>query len=173
MSNTLRPYVECVRSTLRAALCLQSFPCQQVERQSKPEVEAQDDPELLLEPLLICRNASERCLIEGSINSARISLKVKQVDALDEIVASTFLRFLMLRADSFGILRKVPVEGCVELLPSLFSLVSPLGLSSLVSATPLDTCITLPARIPSSPVFHCQYSGMTSASSSLRTTWRS
>mmetsp|Transcript_21616 Transcript_21616/g.60089 ORF Transcript_21616/g.60089 Transcript_21616/m.60089 type:complete len:171 (-) Transcript_21616:58-570(-) len=111
MAGTLAPYICAIRSTLQAALCLQSFPCQMVERQSKPEVEAQEHPELLLEPLLICRNAAERCLVEGSVNSVRVSLKVKQVDALDEIIAANFLRFLMQRADSFGILRKAPIEG--------------------------------------------------------------
>ena len=39
MANTLRPYLTCVRSTLEAACCLQNFPCQQVERHNKPEVE--------------------------------------------------------------------------------------------------------------------------------------
>ena len=111
MANTLRPYVECVRSTLRAALCLQAFPCQQVERQSKPEVEAQAHPELLRRPLLICRNSAEKVLVESSVNSVRVSIKVKQVDQADEYIASTFLRFLMQRADSIGIMRKKPLDG--------------------------------------------------------------
>ncbi|KDO47849.1 hypothetical protein CISIN_1g0281362mg, partial [Citrus sinensis] len=39
MSNTLRLYLACIRNTLDAALCLQNFPCQEVERHNKPEVE--------------------------------------------------------------------------------------------------------------------------------------
>lgn len=50
---------------------------QHVERYSKPEVEVQDSPELLLEPVLICRNAQECALLEASINAVRVSLKVR------------------------------------------------------------------------------------------------
>ena len=38
-ANTLRPYLNAVRSTLTAALCLENFASQQVERHNKPEVE--------------------------------------------------------------------------------------------------------------------------------------
>ncbi|GKA89854.1 probable manganese-transporting ATPase PDR2 [Tanacetum coccineum] len=57
-------------------MCLQNFPCQEVERHNKPEVEMKTSPELLLNPVVICRNEAEKCLIETSINSLRISLKV-------------------------------------------------------------------------------------------------
>jgi hypothetical protein len=39
MSNALRPYLNCIRHTLDAALCLRNFPSQVVERHNKPEVE--------------------------------------------------------------------------------------------------------------------------------------
>jgi hypothetical protein len=39
-SNTLRPYLNAVRATLMAALCLDNFASQTVERHNKPEVEA-------------------------------------------------------------------------------------------------------------------------------------
>ena len=39
MANTLQPYVNCIRHTLDAALCLRNFPSQVVERHNKPEVE--------------------------------------------------------------------------------------------------------------------------------------
>ncbi len=52
-----------------------------VERYSKPEVEVQDSPELLLAPVTVCRNAHERFLVEPSINSVRISLKARQNSA--------------------------------------------------------------------------------------------
>jgi actin related protein 2/3 complex subunit 4 len=82
-----------------------------VERQPKLEVEAQAYPELLLKPLLICRNSAESVLIKGSVNSMRVSTKVKQADQADEEIASTFLRFLMQRAESIGIERKEPMDG--------------------------------------------------------------
>eukprot|EP00897_Mesotaenium_endlicherianum_P008118 jgi/Mesen1/7334/ME000377S06552 len=150
MANTLRPYLTCIRNTLNAALCLQNFPCQEVERHNKPEVElkqtllvcglllllllkllledvaevtpnavgdgpiqtsSRTSPELLLNPVLICRNESEQCLIEGSINSLRVSIKVKQADELENILAKKFLRFLAMRAESFQVLRRKPVAG--------------------------------------------------------------
>lgn len=36
---TLRPYLSAVRATLQAALCLENFSSQVVERHNKPEVE--------------------------------------------------------------------------------------------------------------------------------------
>ncbi|KAL9408787.1 hypothetical protein AB3S75_047218 [Citrus x aurantiifolia] len=111
MSNTLRLYLACIRNTLDAALCLQNFPCQEVERHNKPEVELKTSPELLLNPILICRNEAEKCLIETSINSLRISLKVKQADELENILTKKFLRFLSMRAEAFQVLRRKPVQG--------------------------------------------------------------
>ncbi|CAL9177538.1 unnamed protein product [Musa hybrid cultivar] len=97
-------------NTLEAAKRL-NFPCQEVERHNKPEVELKTSPELLLNPVLICRNEAEKCLIETSINSIRISLKVKQADELENILAKKFLRFLSMRAESFQVLRRKPVQG--------------------------------------------------------------
>ena len=59
----------------------------------------------------ITRNENEHVLIEGSINSCRISIKVKQVDELEEILTRKLLRFLMQRAEEFKVLRRVPVPG--------------------------------------------------------------
>jgi hypothetical protein len=38
--GALKNYLDCVRVTLDAALCLRDFPSQTVERHNKPEVEA-------------------------------------------------------------------------------------------------------------------------------------
>uniref|UniRef100_A0A453MI52 Actin-related protein 2/3 complex subunit 4 n=5 Tax=Triticinae TaxID=1648030 RepID=A0A453MI52_AEGTS len=111
MANTLRLYLTCIRNTLEAAMCLQNFPCQEVERHNKPEVELKTSSELLLNPVLICRNEAEKCLVETSINSIRISLKVKQADELENILAKKFLRFLSMRAEAFQVLRRKPVQG--------------------------------------------------------------
>ena len=48
MSTTYKPYLNCVRTTLNAALCLRNFPSQIVERHNKPEVEVRGSKELLL-----------------------------------------------------------------------------------------------------------------------------
>jgi actin related protein 2/3 complex subunit 4 len=110
-ANSLRLYLACIKNTLEAAMCLQNFPCQEVERHNKPEVELKTSPELLLNPVLICRNEAEKCLIETSINSLRISLKVKQADELENILTKKFLRFLSMRAEAFQVLRRKPVQG--------------------------------------------------------------
>ncbi|KAI7729286.1 hypothetical protein M8C21_001317, partial [Ambrosia artemisiifolia] len=63
-----------------------NFPCQEVERHNKPEVEMKTSPELLL-------------------NS------VKQADELENILTKKFLRFLSMRAEAFQVLRRKPVQG--------------------------------------------------------------
>ena len=68
------------------------------------------DKELLLNPLVISRNENERTLIEASINSVRISIKLKKSDELEEVLADRFSRFLMQRAEEFNILRRKAVK---------------------------------------------------------------
>eukprot|EP00164_Ancoracysta_twista_P002092 GFYU01002762.1.p1 GENE.GFYU01002762.1~~GFYU01002762.1.p1 ORF type:complete len:170 (-),score=59.21 GFYU01002762.1:202-711(-) len=111
MANTLRPYLNCIRDTLTAAMCLENFASQQVERHNKPEIESRFNKELLMNPVVISRTSTEKCLIEGSINSVRISIMIKQADELERILVAKFSRFLMQRAENFVILRRKPVEG--------------------------------------------------------------
>ncbi|KAG9291624.1 hypothetical protein G9A89_022043 [Geosiphon pyriformis] len=111
MSNTLRSYLTAVRSTLTAALCLTNFPSQVVERHNKPEVEAQKSREVVLNPLTISRNENEKVLIEPSVNSIRISIKIKQADEIERILCHKFTRFMMLRAENFIVLRRKPIPG--------------------------------------------------------------
>ncbi|KAM3877838.1 actin-related protein 2/3 complex subunit 4 [Diretmus argenteus] len=115
---TLRPYLNAVRATLQAALCLENFSSQVVERHNKPEVESvsflspsRSSKELLLQPVIISRNEKEKVLIEGSINSVRVSIAVKQADEIEKILCHKFMRFMMMRAENFFILRRKPVEG--------------------------------------------------------------
>nr|XP_033782497.1 uncharacterized protein LOC117351380 [Geotrypetes seraphini] len=111
MSATLRPYLNAVRATLQAAVCLENFSSQVVERHNKPEVEVRSSKELLLQPVVISRNEKEKVLIEGSINSVRVSIAVKQADEIERILCHKFMRFMMMRAENFFILRRKPVEG--------------------------------------------------------------
>ena len=67
--------------------------------------------ELLLNPVLICRNEQEKCLIEPSINSTRVSICIKKADEIETILSHKFNRFLMQRAEKFIVMRRVPVEG--------------------------------------------------------------
>lgn len=71
--------------------------------------------EVCLTPLHISRNENERVLIEGSINSIRISIKIKQADEIEKILASKFTRFLMQRAENFVVLRRKPIQVRVRL----------------------------------------------------------
>ncbi|KAH6607232.1 RNA recognition, partial [Trichoderma cornu-damae] len=107
-SQSLRPYLQCVRSSLTAALTLSNFASQTTERHNVPEIEAQTSPEVLLTPLTIARNENERVLIEPSINSVRISIKIKQADEIENILVHKFTRFLTQR-QSFFILRRKPI----------------------------------------------------------------
>ena len=100
-----------MRSTLTAALTLENFGSQTVERHNVPEIEAASSREVLLTPLTISRNENEKVLIEPSVNSIRISIKIKQADEIERILAHKFTRFLMQRAEAFVILRRKPVKG--------------------------------------------------------------
>ena len=75
-----------------------------------PEIEAASSPELLLNPLIVSRNENEKVLIEPSINSVRISIKIKQADEIEHILVHKFTRFLTQRAEAFFILRRKPVK---------------------------------------------------------------
>jgi actin related protein 2/3 complex subunit 4 len=109
--GALANYLNAIRATLNAALCLRNFASQTVERHNKPEVEARMNKELLLQPVVIARSNKEKCLIEGSINSIRISIKIKQLDAMDGVLVEKFSRFLAQRADNFKILRRCALPG--------------------------------------------------------------
>nr|XP_055069369.1 actin-related protein 2/3 complex subunit 4 isoform X1 [Misgurnus anguillicaudatus] len=111
LTATLRPYLNAVRATLQAALCLENFSSQVVERHNKPEIEVRSSKELLLQPVVISRNDKEKVLIEGSINSVRVSIAVKQADEIEKILCHKFMRFMMMRAENFFILRRKAVEG--------------------------------------------------------------
>ena len=110
-SQSLRPYLQCVRASLTAALALANFASQTSERHNVPEIEAASSPEVLLNPLTISRNENERVLIEPSVNSVRISIKIKQADDIEDILVHKFTRFLTQRAEAFFILRRKPVKA--------------------------------------------------------------
>ncbi|KAL9647694.1 hypothetical protein ABK040_015183 [Willaertia magna] len=106
-----QPYHDCIRKTLEAVLCLENFPSQLIERHNKPEVEVGVSKELILNPVIISKDKFDRCLIEGSINSVRISVSFKKNDNVEEILSKRFMHFLMQRAEQFIVLRRKPVEG--------------------------------------------------------------
>lgn len=77
-----------------------------------PEIEAASSPEVLLNPLTVARNENEKVLIEPSVNSVRVSIKIKQADEIENILVHKFTRFLTQRAEAFFILRRKPIKVC-------------------------------------------------------------
>merc|ERR1711994_687031 len=111
MANALNSYLICVKRTLEAAMCVENFSSQKVERHNKPEIEIQESPELLLNPVIISRNEKEKVLIEPSINSVRVSIAIKQADDIETLLCKMFMGFMMRRAENFVILRRKKIEG--------------------------------------------------------------
>ena len=66
--------------------------------------------ELILNPVTICRNEKEKCRIEPSVNSVRVSIMIKQADEIEEVLCHKFTRFLMQRADQFLIMRRKAID---------------------------------------------------------------
>ena len=110
MSASLKSYLDAVRWTLEAAICLKNFSSQKVERHNKPEIEVKESSELLLNPVIISRNEKEKVLIEPSINSVRISIAIKQADEIEQLLSHKFTSFMMRRAENFVILRRKRIE---------------------------------------------------------------
>uniref|UniRef100_A0A914WFE9 Actin-related protein 2/3 complex subunit 4 n=1 Tax=Plectus sambesii TaxID=2011161 RepID=A0A914WFE9_9BILA len=109
--SSLQPYLDAVRKTLQAAMCLENFGSQVVERHNKPEVEVRTSKELIMTPVMISRNKQEHVLIEGSVNSVRVSIGVKQSDEIEKILCHKFTRFMSQRAENFIVLRRKPIPG--------------------------------------------------------------
>jgi actin related protein 2/3 complex, subunit 4 len=61
--------------------------------------------------VVVSKGNKEAVKIEGSINSLRISIKIKQMDNMEKILVERFSSFLQMRADDFVILRRKAMEG--------------------------------------------------------------
>lgn len=108
-----QPYLDAIKRSLQAAICLRNFASEDVERHNKPEIETADQDkksEIVARPIMIARSELECVLIETSINSVRINVKVKQLDDVDTFITKMFMRFLCQRADAFRILRRKPIK---------------------------------------------------------------
>lgn len=137
MATSLRPYLTSIRTALESALCLRNFPSQDIERLNRPEVETRTNKELLLPAVPIVRSEKEAVLIEPSINSCRISIRIKQSDDIERILVKRFTAFLQQRADQFIVLRRKPVEGY-----DLSFLITHTHLESMIKQKLIDFVIT-------------------------------
>jgi actin related protein 2/3 complex subunit 4 len=99
-----------VHSELTKALCLRYFPSPLVERQCFPEIEVNDVPAGIIPAVKVPRGQNEEVLVEASVNSARVSFKLKKADDLEHLLCHKFSRFLCQRAEHFSILRRQPLE---------------------------------------------------------------
>lgn len=105
-------YIDTIASELYSSFCVRDFPCQDVERRNKPEIEFGQCKELLLEPHVIkLKSPPEQCLVEPSINSTRISFLFNRGDEMDDLVALALLKFLGMKADHHLLLRRTPVDS--------------------------------------------------------------
>jgi len=107
----MKAYLAHVRAELALALCLRDWPSQTVERHNRPEVEDRASKELLLPPVTVARSERECVLIEPSINSARVSLRIKQADDMERLLVHKLAGFLQQRAEALHVLRRRPVPG--------------------------------------------------------------
>lgn len=110
MAGALDSFLLVIRKTLTASLCITSFDSQLVERHNKPEIEVQSSNEVLLQPLIINRTDMQKVKIETSINSVRISVKIKQANEIEKMLTTHFCRFMTRRAEGFKILRRRPAD---------------------------------------------------------------
>merc|ERR1712166_376086 len=118
--RAMESYLACVRTTMNAALCLRNFASQDVERHNKPEVECREAEiggGLVLQPIVISKGSLDRVKLEVSINSVRVSLAIQMKDDVEKMIGRKYMAFMMRRAETFQVLRKVPVEGYDISLP--------------------------------------------------------
>jgi actin related protein 2/3 complex subunit 4 len=106
MAISSQNYLKAIRDILDTVLNLRYFPSPLVERQIHPEVEFQDNQKLLLAPITVSKSEYQHCMIEASINSVRISICIKKLDDIENLLSHMLERFMSLRADKFEILRK-------------------------------------------------------------------
>ena len=66
--------------------------------------------EVLLQKVTVARTENEKCLIEPSVNSLRVSIKIKQADEIEQILCHKFTSFLMQRSEQFVIMRRKAIK---------------------------------------------------------------
>ena len=110
MAMTLNAYLTAVRDTLDSSLNLIAYPSIEVEKQIKPYAETKENDELLLNPIVITKSEEEKCLIEPTVNSVRISFSLKKSLEVEKLLAHLFERFLSLRANKLEIIRRKPIN---------------------------------------------------------------
>jgi actin related protein 2/3 complex subunit 4 len=111
MAESLKPYLCLIRDTLDFALNLRNFPSLIYEKINRPQVEVKENAELLLKPIVICRNEDEKVEIEPTINSVRVNIVIKKHADIETLLMDIYSNYIMNRADKMEIYRKKPKDG--------------------------------------------------------------
>lgn len=91
-------YVARVREAVERAIRLSDYPSPFVRGDNKPMIEvASHDHPLIADTVIISRGSGESCLVEWSMNAARISFKFKTSDSLDGHILESYMKFFMQR----------------------------------------------------------------------------
>jgi actin related protein 2/3 complex subunit 4 len=103
-------YLSSIRSALTKAYSFN--PDLDKEGPTRPIVELRKPIEFLYDDIVLT-NGSEKCLIESSSNSLRISFlfKFEDSDLVDKILGRKFSSFFMKRSDDLVIFRRKPLDG--------------------------------------------------------------
>ena len=109
--ESYKSYFSIIRETLNEALCLQNFPSQKYEKINRPQVEVNESPELINEPIIITRSDEEKVEIQSSINSVNVNVVLKKHADIEKLIIGIYGKYLMNRANQLELLRKVPKEG--------------------------------------------------------------
>lgn len=106
---TNEKYKNAIKASLKASLLLRNIPSTEMPHVMLPEVEVRD--KYGCQDLVIANNEYEKTLIQASINSVRISVKVRQMDKTDTFLVGLFMKFLCQRAESLKVIRRKPIEN--------------------------------------------------------------
>lgn len=121
MSHTLAPYLNEVRAELEGCLPrLATKKNHQIDDDItpshlpfRPHVELPHKYPVVCQDII--RNDKEKCLLESSLNSIRISFSLRQghstADPIEKAICSKYIRFFQQRAEQYGILRRKAVPG--------------------------------------------------------------
>jgi len=101
-------YAENVANVLSCCLNLITVDSKTIERVSRPEIELNTSPELILQPIYIEKSADEWARIELSINSLILSFRFKTSDSFEDVLLKGFMRCFERMHPTINILRKVP-----------------------------------------------------------------
>jgi actin related protein 2/3 complex subunit 4 len=111
MAESTKPFLCIIRDTLDFALNLRNFPSQIYEKINRPQVEVKENLEVVIKPIIICKNEEEKIEIEPSINSVLISIVIKKHAELEELLMKIYSNYIMNRADKMEIYRKKAKDG--------------------------------------------------------------